>query len=383
MADLTWKCEKCGFEINTGNYCGMCGSAKKHVAETRMQRLTCEMCGGNDIVKENGLYICRHCGTKYSVEEAKQLFINGTVKIDNSHKLNNLYQLARRAVEEQDYKGAQKYYEQILLEQPDKWEPVFYAAYCKARGSKVEDVVENFRTLKNKLNSTFMFLNAENKTDRENGIINIAFLVNELVFDTDINLTLSKDVSGDPQRDYYKEDMEDVERHESLLELLDSLITRLTPYTDNERIVYYKYQAKKRAVSIMISLVAYNKEALADSEIKRFRKRIEKDQKEIAAYDPNYKIEKIPTLGFCYIATAVYGSYDCPQVWVLRRFRDKVLMLSLFGKLFVKTYYAVSPMLLKLAGDTKVFKAICLKLLNVFVGHLKRNGYSDKPYVDP
>ncbi len=24
----------------------------------------------------------------------------------------------------------------------------------------------------------------------------------------------------------------------------------------------------------------------------------------------------------CYIATAVYGSYDCPEVWVLRRYRD-------------------------------------------------------------
>ena len=24
----------------------------------------------------------------------------------------------------------------------------------------------------------------------------------------------------------------------------------------------------------------------------------------------------------CYVATCVYGSYDCPEVWVLRRFRD-------------------------------------------------------------
>lgn len=27
----------------------------------------------------------------------------------------------------------------------------------------------------------------------------------------------------------------------------------------------------------------------------------------------------------CYIATCVYGSYDCPQVWILRRFRDDIL----------------------------------------------------------
>ena len=26
----------------------------------------------------------------------------------------------------------------------------------------------------------------------------------------------------------------------------------------------------------------------------------------------------------CYIATCVYGSYDCPQVWILRRYRDEI-----------------------------------------------------------
>ena len=29
--------------------------------------------------------------------------------------------------------------------------------------------------------------------------------------------------------------------------------------------------------------------------------------------------------GGCYVATCVYGSYDCPQVWTLRRFRDNTL----------------------------------------------------------
>ncbi|MDR0918559.1 MAG: hypothetical protein LBM93_04840 [Oscillospiraceae bacterium] len=32
-----------------------------------------------------------------------------------------------------------------------------------------------------------------------------------------------------------------------------------------------------------------------------------------------------PNSGRCYIATAVYGSYDCPEVWTLRRFRDYIL----------------------------------------------------------
>ena len=35
-----------------------------------MQKLTCEMCGGNDLVKQDGLYVCQHCGTKYSLEDS-------------------------------------------------------------------------------------------------------------------------------------------------------------------------------------------------------------------------------------------------------------------------------------------------------------------------
>ena len=32
--------------------------------------------------------------------------------------------------------------------------------------------------------------------------------------------------------------------------------------------------------------------------------------------------EKVQNENGCYIATCVYGSYDCPQVLTLRRFRD-------------------------------------------------------------
>ena len=382
MSETTWKCENCGFEKNTGHYCGMCGAVKIERKESRMQKLACEMCGGNDIVKENGLYVCQHCGTKYTVEEAKQLFIEGSIKIDNSHKTENMYCLARRAYAEQDYKGSQKYYEQILLEQPDKWEPVFYAAYCKAYDCDVKDIENNIQILKNKLNTTFTFLRADNNVNQEREIANIAALINELVFDLDTKMVLSYDLSDDPNKDYYQEEREDVDRHESMLELLDFLINQLAPYTENESIVYNKFRAKKQAVSIMFSLVAYKSRALADSEDRRFRNRIEKEQLEIAAYDHSYKIEKTPSKGACFIATAVYGSYDCPQVWVLRRFRDEVLMPMMCGKVFVKTYYALSPKLLRLVGDTKLFQNICVRILDKFVYYLKGRGFSDKPYKD-
>ncbi len=37
----------------------------------------------------------------------------------------------------------------------------------------------------------------------------------------------------------------------------------------------------------------------------------------------------------CYIATAVYGSYDCPEVWTLRRFHDYGPKRTALGRAFV------------------------------------------------
>lgn len=47
--------------------------------------------------------------------------------------------------------------------------------------------------------------------------------------------------------------------------------------------------------------------------------------------------------GFCFIATAAYGSYDEPQVRTLRRFRDEVLLTSSWGAALVDRYYELSP----------------------------------------
>ena len=45
----------------------------------------------------------------------------------------------------------------------------------------------------------------------------------------------------------------------------------------------------------------------------------------------------------CYIATAVYYSYDAPEVRKLRSFRDETLNKSMFGRLLIKIYYSLSP----------------------------------------
>lgn len=45
----------------------------------------------------------------------------------------------------------------------------------------------------------------------------------------------------------------------------------------------------------------------------------------------------------CYVATMVYGSYDAPEVMVLRKFRDNTLSHSKAGRAFIRWYYNWSP----------------------------------------
>ena len=84
----------------------------------------------------------------------------------------------------------------------------------------------------------------------------------------------------------------------------------------------------------------------------------------------------------CYVATAVYGSYDCPEVWTLRRFRDQYLRKTSLGRAFVKFYYAVSPSLVRRFGEASLFRRTVRKLLDSFVSKLHARGFEDGPYND-
>ncbi len=103
-----------------------------------MKQLTCEMCGSTDLMKQDGVFVCQTCGTKYSLEEARKMMIEGTVDvsgskvtIDSSAKLNNILTLAKRAKKENNGAEAQKYFEMALLEDPNNWEASFFSSYYK------------------------------------------------------------------------------------------------------------------------------------------------------------------------------------------------------------------------------------------------------------
>ena len=84
----------------------------------------------------------------------------------------------------------------------------------------------------------------------------------------------------------------------------------------------------------------------------------------------------------CYIATCVYGSYDCPEVWTLRRFRDYKLASSWLGRSFIHTYYVISPTIVRWFGKTKWFNHFWKGKLDRMANHLQKKGYQDTPYYD-
>ena len=112
-----------------------------------MKRLTCEMCGSTDLIKQDGVFVCQTCGCKYSIEEAKKMMVEGTVdvsgstvKVDNERKIENLRTLADRAKAEGDTETAAKYFEELLKEDPNNWEANFYTIYYAAHNIKIAQI---------------------------------------------------------------------------------------------------------------------------------------------------------------------------------------------------------------------------------------------------
>ena len=72
----------------------------------------------------------------------------------------------------------------------------------------------------------------------------------------------------------------------------------------------------------------------------------------------------------CYVATAVYGSYNCPEVIILRRYRDNVLSTTYFGRAFIRAYYTISPVIVQLFGKNAWFNNLCKPMLDKLINRL-------------
>ncbi len=80
---------------------------------------------------------------------------------------------------------------------------------------------------------------------------------------------------------------------------------------------------------------------------------------ETAGLWKNYKSnEGTDDGGYCFIATAAYGSYYHPIVQALRGFRDKFLLTNAIGSKFVSLYYEYSPKMVVFMGKYPILKPI-------------------------
>jgi len=79
-----------------------------------------------------------------------------------------------------------------------------------------------------------------------------------------------------------------------------------------------------------------------------------------------YEWEPEKTSG-CFVATAVYGGYDTPEVRVLREFRDNNLSVTNLGRLVIRTYYRCGPFLAMIVGRSKMVRIVAQLLLDRIV----------------
>lgn len=66
--------------------------------------------------------------------------VAGTVKIDTSSELTNLYEIARRAKDTENSENALKYYDMILVKDPSSWEANFYVVYYRAMSCTLAEI---------------------------------------------------------------------------------------------------------------------------------------------------------------------------------------------------------------------------------------------------
>ena len=92
--------------------------------------------------------------------------------------------------------------------------------------------------------------------------------------------------------------------------------------------------------------------------------------------DKNNHIEESSSINGgknCFIATAVYGNIDHPNIELLRNFRDEKLTNFILGRAFIKFYYKNSPNFSKFVKRNYTLKKYCKSILDLIVLYLKRD----------
>jgi len=416
-----------------------------------MKQMVCEMCGGTDLIKQDGVFVCQTCGTKYSIEEAKKMMIEGnvdvsgsTVKVDNTGSIENYFKMAESAYDSSNQKEAESYCNKIIEIDPDNYK----AWLLKGRAAGWQSTLGNLR-LEEAVNCFSKAVDNAPEEEKDNvkkeaaaELDNLSFALVSLTCNNyaknasehnaneirsavklvtlySINLLVKCGASGKDLKakiatkinesvvaGYQNDIVPDywgTTRHPSQVAWQNYVVRALTAVDlleyaiglsdddDQADIQRYKNMIQilrdvEPSASYTYSNGGWGKEYMLNPTKKQelINKTMDCHNK-IKAIDSSYTVPEAPKPSSnvtCYVATCVYGDYNSPEVWTLRRFRDYSLAKTWYGRAFIKTYYTISPPLVRWVGETEWFKKMWRGKLDRMVKNLQDKGYESTPYED-
>ncbi len=128
---------------------------KKHkkVGRNGMKQLVCDLCGSTDMIKQDGVFVCQGCGTKYSVEEARRMMMDvpGSAPVTSTANVDSLYNLAVSSLESKNYAKAEDFCNQVLSMNDRHFNAWFLKAKAvngqiKADNPRIDEVVNCIAT---------------------------------------------------------------------------------------------------------------------------------------------------------------------------------------------------------------------------------------------
>lgn len=345
----------------------------------------CPECGANLKISENakGELICPYCGGTYLVENAINIVNNEIINNNNFSGANvvinqnakdayikQYLENARRALSKDDFEEVEKYYNMVEQYDPTNIEAIFFSSYGKVGLAMLDANIFKRRYI------CKVFCNNISVID-DNYDVTKSIENQELI--KKMNVALFRMYNVEFVYTVTQTNFGMTSNYKSTLILFSGMALAFIDSLENiikidDQLIYWKIiydQRKYLAKNTGLNINTRNKNRTEALNL----------GKQIHAKDPDFKIESIPEAG-CYVATCVYGSYDCPEVWTLRRYRDNMLASTWYGRAFIHTYYAISPTLVKWFGKTKWFKKMWKGKLDRMVAKLQAEGVENTPYND-
>ncbi len=323
----------------------------------KLVKAKCPNCGGElDVNAEAECAVCKFCGSTFIVEKAINNYntnvssnvtnINAEKVVVNGYDEKNEIDKARRLIGKDDNLAAQTY-QRIFENNPDNYEAQYLRIFYNHELSVKECATAR---------DAFFREVVARKDEEIKPFLRKAFTL-EYLTDFETNYVACASIN------YYDEEV--------------------IP-NGSADIMLFLYP-KDDVIKALKDKVGFYQSCLKEYDNSQYKIAMAKLEDIILTIDPTYQRVTFYTTkktGGCYVATCVYGSYDCPQVWILRRYRDYYLDEHWWGRLFIKVYYAISPKIVKVFGKTKWFNKINRTILNRKINKLFKKGYEDTPYID-